>query len=71
MYLYEEIFFIFCPQNNLILDALNRFPFYLLPLKKQRMFVLVVSRMQRAAKFRIGPFAELNYETATKVKFAM
>lgn len=71
MYLYEENFFIFCSQNNLILDALNRFPFYLLPLKEQRMFVLVVSRMQRAAKFRIGPFAELNYETATKVKFAM
>lgn len=39
----------------------------MLPPKKQEMFSLVLSRMQNGAKIKIGPFAELNYETATKV----
>lgn len=55
-------------QNLIIVDALNQFSFYLLPPKKQEMFGLILSCVQNGAKVQIGPFAVLNYETATKVK---
>lgn len=51
-----------------IVDALNQFPIYLLPPKKLEMFGLILSCVQNGAKVQIGPFAVLNYETATKVK---
>lgn len=49
------------------MDGLNRFPFYLLSPKKQEMFALILNRAQNGGKIYIGPFRELNYETATNV----
>lgn len=51
------------------MDALNQFPFYLLPPKKQEMFGMILGGVQHGARFRIGPLANLNYETATQVTF--
>lgn len=35
------------------------------------MFELILIRMQNSEKINIGPFAELNYETATNVCFSL
>lgn len=59
------IFILF--QNTSILDELNRFPFYLLLINEQKMFALQLKRNQQKPKLKIGPFAELNYETACTV----
>lgn len=56
-------------QNDTVVDALNRYPFYLLPLKKQEMLALILNRMQHGAKIQMGPFRVLNYETSTDVRF--
>lgn len=53
----------------MILDAFDEFSFYLLPLKKQQMLGLILSYVQNGPKCHMGPFVELNYETATKVNF--
>lgn len=39
----------------------------MMPLKKQEVFALILNRMQNGAKIHMGPFRELNYETATDV----
>lgn len=57
-------------QNNSILNAINQFPFYLLPLKQQKMFKLLLNRTQNGVTFQMGPFSELNYEATTKVRKA-
>lgn len=54
-------------QDNMVLDALNDFPIYFLPIKKQKLFLLLTNCMQNRQKLTIGPFAELNYETLTQV----
>lgn len=36
-------------------------------MQKQKMLALVVNRMQNGAKIQMGPFSELNYETAKRV----
>lgn len=51
----------------MVLDALNDFPIYLLPIEKQKWFLFTINCMQNKQKPSIGPFAELNYETLTKV----
>lgn len=51
------------------MDAFDRFPFYLLPPKKQEMYALILSTVQIGAKIRMGPLKELNYKTATDVRF--
>lgn len=53
----------------MITGALNRFPFYLLPPKKQEMFSFILNSIQKGASIRMGPFRELNYAAATQVKF--
>lgn len=50
------------------MDALNRFKFYLLPTNKQKMFALILNRMQNGAKIQMGPFRKLDYEAATQVR---
>ena len=61
------MFFLSILWNDLILGALNRFPFYLMPTEKQKLLAMVVSRMQNGAKIKMGPLSELNYATATQV----
>lgn len=65
--LYNWDHFFNISQNNLALDALNQFPFYLLLCMKQKMFVLLLNRMQNGKQLQLGPFLELNYSTATNV----
>lgn len=52
-----------------IFDAFDQFSFYLLPPKEQKMLALALGYVQNGPKCRMGPFVELNYETATKVNF--
>lgn len=54
-------------QNDVIWDTVDEFPFYKLPLIKQRLIVLGLGRVQNAQKITIGPFSELNYAMSTKV----
>lgn len=54
-------------QNDVIFDTLDRFPHYLLPLDQQKLYILLLVRVQNAHKISIGPFSELNYAMATKV----
>lgn len=61
--------FVSFQQNLSVSESLNQFPFYLLPMQKQKMLSLVLKRLQHGVKVQMGPFAELNYETATKVRF--
>lgn len=56
-------------QNNVIWDALDEFPHYILPIKKQKMLIIILKYVQNAPKVCIGPFSELNYEMITKVWF--
>lgn len=49
------------------MEALNRFPFYLLPNKKQKMFEFILKRIQNGASVRMGPFRRLDYAAATQV----
>lgn len=39
----------------------------MMPLEKQKMYALTLNRMQNGAKIQMGPFRELNYESATDV----
>lgn len=50
------------------MTAFNNLPWYLLPLRTQKDIIYILSRAQRGAVLTIGPFAELNYETATNVR---
>lgn len=59
---------IFIFQNATTLDAVNQFPFYLLPLRKQEMFKILLIRVQHGVKIKMGPFRELIYETVTDVR---
>lgn len=54
-------------QNDVIWDTVDEFPFYKLPLIKQKLIVLSLGRVQNSQKITIGPFSELNYEMSTKV----
>lgn len=54
-------------QNNVIWDALDQFPHYLLPTNKQKLYVLILGRVQNAQKISIGPLSELDYAMVTKV----
>lgn len=49
------------------MGALNKFPIYILPIKKQKMMMLLIKQMQNGKKVRMGPLAELNYDSASKV----
>lgn len=50
------------------MTAFNGLPWYLLPLRTQKDIIYILSRAQHGAVLTIGPFAELNYETATNVR---
>lgn len=63
----EFILHFFYSQNNVICEALLQFPHYLLPSNKQKMFVMLLNRVQNPGNISIGPFSELNYEMITKV----
>lgn len=47
--------------------ALEQFPFYLLSLEQQRLFLLILNHAQNGKQATMGPFAVLNYEAATDV----
>lgn len=47
--------------------AFNSLPWYSLPLQTQKDIAHILHRSQHGPKLTIGPFAELNYETATDV----
>lgn len=49
------------------MHAFNSLPWYLLPLHTQKDIRYILNRTQYGPILTIGPFAELNYETATKV----
>lgn len=49
------------------MHALTGLPWYLLPLHTQRDISHILRRTQYGPILTIGPFAELNYETATNV----
>lgn len=53
------------------MTALNNLPWYLLPLQTQKDIAYILHRTQHGPILTIGPFAELNYETATNVRFAI
>lgn len=55
------------PQNNMIADALDRFPVYKLPLHTQKMYAFILNRVQNGAEIHMGPFRVLNYGAATEV----
>lgn len=38
-----------------------------MPIEKQRTLAIVIQRMQNGGKIEMGPFSELNYETASNV----
>lgn len=54
-------------QNGRLSTALWNVPWYLLPPMYQRMLQSILNRIQNGARLTIGPFAELNMETATDV----
>lgn len=54
-------------KTKILLDALNKFPIYLLSMKKQKMMILLINRMQNAEKMQMGPLTELNYDTGSRV----
>lgn len=51
----------------MITDALNQFPVYKLPLQTQRMYALILNRVQNGAEIHMGPFWQLNYGAVTEV----
>lgn len=54
-------------QNERITAALDKMPWYLLPLEKQKDIAHLMHRTQNGAVLTIGPFSALNYEAATDV----
>lgn len=57
-------------QMNLVVNALDRFPFYLLPTRKQQMYALILNRIQNGASIRMGPFLKLHFAATTQVHFS-
>lgn len=49
------------------MDAFSNLPWFLLPIKSQKDIGHILNRTQHGPILTIGPFAELNYETATSV----
>lgn len=54
-------------QNQRIVDELFYMPWYLLPPAHQREICCAIHWFQNPVVFTIGPFAELNFETAANV----
>lgn len=44
-------------------------PWYLLPRRKQHTYGHLLNRLQNGAKLKIGPFAQLGFETFSNVIF--
>lgn len=42
-------------------------PWYTFPVEQQKNIALMLNRMHNGVSLTIGPFSELNFETATKV----
>lgn len=57
----------FSTQNERLSAALCSITWYLLPPSSQKMLQTTLHRVQNGARLTIGPFAELNLETATNV----
>lgn len=53
----------------MIENELNRFPHYMLPPGKQRIFASLLNYIKNGASIHMGPFLELNYSAVTHVSF--
>lgn len=61
------MFLLLVTKNDRVVNSLTGLPWYLLPLKSQRNIAHILNRAQHGAVLTMGPFAALNYETATSV----
>lgn len=66
----EDLMFkVFEFQNEQIYVSLNRMPWHLLPLRRQKELINLLHRLQNGTVLTIGPFGELDYEMATDVRY--
>lgn len=56
-------------QRESLATSMYEIPWYLLPAKQQKEIIHVLRGIQNGCKLSIGPFAELNFETASNVCF--
>lgn len=54
-------------QNEELTDAVYAVPWYLMPPKHAMLVTHALNRLQNGGIIRMGPFAPLNYETASNV----
>lgn len=54
----------------MIMDALLQYPVNKLPLRIQKMHVLILNRVQNGTEIHMGPFRELNYTAVTWVRIS-
>lgn len=50
------------------MDALIQLPANKLPMQTQRMYALILNRVQNGTEVHMGPFQELNYTAVTWVR---
>lgn len=65
--LHNSLSLSFISKYNKLEEALFGMPWYLLPLKHQKTLATAMNRVQNGTTLTIGPFDELNFETATNV----
>lgn len=62
---FNTLFLLF--QNEKLISKLSEMPWYMMSKKSQLGYVHLLNRLQNGAVFRMGPFAELNFETLSNV----